>query len=131
MEALLIDVLSPPFTIFNNEKFKAFFILLGLVEKAKQMAINLADRSFSHYLIIIGNILSNYINSANATCDTINKDPFTFIAINRWLSDIFFKIMIDTGASKHFTAGYRQFMPYTRDIKDTTIDILKIDAIHV
>ena len=39
--------------------------------------------------------------------------------------------MIDTGASKHSTSGYRQYMAYTREIKDTTIDISKTGAIHI
>ena len=39
--------------------------------------------------------------------------------------------MIDTGASKHSTAGYGQFMAYIRDIKYMTINISKAGAIHV
>ena len=82
MKALLIDVPSLPSTILNGENFEAFFTLLGLVEKAEEIATNLANRSFSHSLIIIGNVLPNHISSANAACDTINTDPFAYIAIN-------------------------------------------------
>lgn len=39
--------------------------------------------------------------------------------------------MIDTSASQHFTVGYRQCMAYTRDIKNTTINITKAGAIHI
>ena len=39
--------------------------------------------------------------------------------------------MIDTGAFKHSIAGYGQFMAFTRDIKDTTINISKAGTIHV
>ena len=101
------------------------------MEKAEEIATNLANRSFSHSLITIGNILSNHINFANIACDTINTDPFAYIAINWYLSDKFYGIMIDTGISKYFIAGYGQLMAYTRDIKDTTINISKVGAIYV
>ena len=131
MEALLIDVPSPPSTVLNNENSEAFFTSLGLVEKAEEMATNLADRSFSHSLTTIGNVSPNHINSANAACEIIDTNPFAYIATDRYSSDKFYGIMIDTGASKHSTAGYGQFMAYTRDIKYTTIDISKAGAIHV
>ena len=131
MEVLIIDVPSPPSTVLNDETFKAFFTLLGLVQKAKEMTTNLADRSFSHSLITIGNVLHNYINSANAACDTIDTNPFAYIATDWYLSDKSYGIMIDIGASKHSTVGYGQFMTYTRDIKYITIDISKAGVIHV
>ena len=131
MEALIIDIPSPPFTVLNNETFEVFFTLLGLVEKAEKMATNLANRSFSHFFITIGNISPNYINSANAACDTIDINLFAYIATNRYLFDKFYAIMIDTGASKHSIVSYGQFMAYTRDIKYTTIDISKVGAIYV
>ena len=125
MEALIIDVPSPPSATLIDENSEAFFTSLGLVEKAEEMATTLADRSFSHSLFTIGKV------SPNATCNTIDSDPFAYIATDRYSSDKFYGIMIDTGASKHSTAGYGQYMAYTRDIKDTTIDISKADAIHV
>lgn len=33
--------------------------------------------------------------------------------------------MINTSISKYFTADYRQYMIYIKDIKDRTINILK------
>ncbi len=106
LEALVIDVLSPPSTVLNNENSKAFFISLGLIEKAEEMAINLANRSFSHSLITIGNILPNHISLANAAYDMSDTNPFTYIATNRYSSDKFYGIMIDTDAFKYSTAGY-------------------------
>lgn len=131
MEALIIDVPSPPSTVLNDENSEAFFTSLGLVQKAEEMATNLADRSFSHSLITIGNVLTNNISPANASCNMPDTNPFAYIATNRYSSDKFYGIMIDTGASKYSTAGYGQYMAYTRDIKDTAIDIAKAGAIHV
>ena len=131
MEALLIDVPSLPSTILNNENSKTFFTSLGLVKKAEEIVTNLADRSFSHFFTTIGNVSSHHINSANAASKIIDTNLFAYIATNRYLFDKFYRIMINIGASKHFTAGYKQFMAYTRDIKYTTIEISKAGAIHV
>ena len=131
IEALLIDVPSPPSKVLNNENSEAFFTFLGFVEKAEEIATNLTNRSLSHFFITIGNVSSYYINSANAICKIIDTNSFPYIATDQYLSDKFYKIIIDTGASKHFTAGYGQFMAYTKDIKYTTIDISEAGAIHV
>lgn len=47
------------------------------------------------------------------------------------MSDKFYGIMINTNAFKHFRASYKQFMAYTRDIKNTIINILKVGAIYI
>lgn len=106
MEELVINVLLLPSTVLNNENSEAFFILLGFIEKAKEITINLADRSFSHFFIIIGNVLLNYIIHINTTCDMSDTYHFAYITINQYLFNKFYRIMIDTGISKHFTAGY-------------------------
>lgn len=131
MKALLIDIPSPSSTVFHNENSEAFFTSFSLVEKVEKMAFNLIDRLFSHSLITIGNVLPSHINFANIACDTIDINLFAYIAINQYLSDKFYEIIIDTGISKHFTAGYKKFMAYIRDIKYTTIDISKADAIYI
>lgn len=69
-------------TVLNNENYKAFFTLLGFIEKAEKMAINLADRLFSHSFITIGNVLPNHINFAYAAYDIINLNFFAYIATN-------------------------------------------------
>lgn len=71
------------------------------------------------------------MNSTHAACDTIDTYPFAYIANDRYSSNKFYGIMINTDTSKHSTTGYGQYLAYTRDIKDTAIDIEKVDAIHV
>lgn len=39
--------------------------------------------------------------------------------------------MIDIGIFKYFIVGYRQFIAYTRDIKDKIIDFLKANIILI
>lgn len=131
MKALIIDVLLLLSTVLNNENSKTFFKLLNLMEKAEEIATNLADRSFSHFFIIISNILPNYIRSDNIVCDISDANPFTYITTDQYLSDKFYEIMIDTSVFKYSTMDNKQFMAYTRDIKDTTIDIAKIGVIYI
>lgn len=76
MEALIIDVPSPPSTALNNENSEVFFNLLGLVEKAEKMATAFANKSFSHSLFTIGKV------SPNTTCNTIDSDLFAYITTN-------------------------------------------------
>lgn len=106
IEVLVIDILSLPFTISNNEDSDTFYISLGLIEKAKEMATNLTNRSFSHFLMTISNILLNHISSANVACDIFDTNIFDYIATNPYSSGKFYEIMINTGISKHFTSGY-------------------------
>ena len=95
------------------------------------MATNLANRLFSHPFITIVNVLPNHINFAYVNCEIINRNLFAYIIIDQYSSNKFYEIIIDTGIFKHSTAGYGQFIAYTRNIKYTTSDISKADAIHV
>lgn len=70
------------------------------------MATNFTNRSFTHFFITIGNVLPNYINSTKATYEIFNTNLFAYVAINRYLSNKFYEIMIDISAFKHFIAGY-------------------------
>lgn len=117
--------MSSFFIVFKNKNFKAFFTLLSFVEKIEKIATNLTDRLFSHFFITIGNILSNYINPTNAVYNIINTNFFAYIVTNQFLFDKFHEIIIDINVSKHFIADYKQFMAYTRIIKNTTINISK------
>lgn len=107
MKTLLIDILSSLFTIFNNKNFKAFFIPLGFIKKAKKMGINFTNKSFSYSFIRIENIPLNYINFANIIYNTIYINVFTYITINQYLFDKFYKIMIDINIFKYFIIGYK------------------------
>lgn len=82
IEALIIDIPLLLLTIFYNKNSKAFFTLLGFVEKAKEIVTNLANRLFYHCVITIENILLNHINSANVNCDIFNNNLFAYITIN-------------------------------------------------
>lgn len=52
------------------------------MEKVEEIVINLTNKLFSYFLIIINNVSSNHINSVNTACDTIITNLFTYIAID-------------------------------------------------
>lgn len=87
IKALQIDFPSTPFRVYNKKTFDAFFTSIGLVQKAEEMAINLANKSFRHSFITIGNILSNHIIFANAAYEIINTNLFPHITVYWYLFD--------------------------------------------
>lgn len=93
IKKLIIDILSPPLVAFNNKIFEIFFTLLSFIKKAKKMTTNVTNKLSGYFFFIIGNILLNYINFANISSEIINK---IYIAINQYLPDKFYKIMINT-----------------------------------
>lgn len=131
IEILIIDVLLLLLAIFNNKNFKTFFTSLGFIEKAEEIAINLANKSFNYFFFIIGNVLPNYMNSTYTICNPIDINPFAYIPTNQYSSIKFYRIIIDTSTSKYFIAYYRQYMAYTRDIKNTAIHIAKAAAVYI
>lgn len=110
MKIPFIDILSLPSIVFYNENSETFFTLLSFVKKAKEITTNFANRSFSYFFITIGNISSNYINFTNTTYNIINTNLFTYIIINQYLSNKFYRIIIDTNIFTHYIMGYRQLI---------------------
>ena len=48
------------------------------------------------------------------------QDPFAYITIEHYTPKEFYSIMINTGASKKSTAGYRQYLAYKTTIDNNT-----------
>ena len=76
-------------------------------QKAISMAATLANKAFSHLITTIDNTIPLITD----------QNPFTYnitTSTSRYTTDKFIGIMIDTGASKRFTAGYGQFLAFQR-----------------
>jgi hypothetical protein len=58
-------------------------------------------------------------------------DSFTYMTIDRYIFEKFYELMIDSGASRTFTAEYGQYLAYHKDNKNNVMDIRKAGAIHV
>ena len=104
MEAFMIDVPSLTLPQTGIKNIKAFITSFGAMDHAEIIISNLANQSFEHSLTGTGPVTYN---------DTIIKadlDPFTYIATERYNSNKFYRTMINTGAFKHLTAGYGQYL---------------------
>ena len=85
----------------------------------------LADYSFV-YLIMP----KNY--SASTPIIDYKQDPFAYITTEHYTPKEFYGIIINTGASKKSTAGYRQYLTYKTTIDDNMdINTTQTRAINV
>ena len=88
----------------------------------------LADRSFI-YLVV----LKNYSASTPVINITDYKqDPFVYITIEHYTPKEFYSVIINTGASKKFTIGYKQYLTYKTTINDNMdINITQTGAVNI
>ncbi|KHJ30393.1 hypothetical protein EV44_g3899 [Erysiphe necator] len=105
----------------DDEPGTTYNTSFGTLENPFQLTSYLADISFQH--AITG------LNPAGSYKPN-NEDPFAFISSGRYNSDRFYGILIDTGASKHSTAGLKQLKALQK-IKSLPINKTKAGAIKV
>ena len=121
----------------DNENTECFVTSLRPIphEKASDIAKDLANRSFLH--AITGETPKLPTDSEKLTTPETpttpemtpdppsnhNKDPFSYVTGERFNVDVFYGIVIDTGASRRSTGGFGQYLTYkkTHPVKlDTT-----------
>lgn len=78
MKVLIINIQSPLFIAFNIKNSKIIFSLLGFIEKAKKIVINLTNRLFNHIFIIIGNVLFCNIIPINTNNNNIDLNLYYY-----------------------------------------------------
>ena len=120
MEALIIDIESPPTTPVQD-KAEGFFCSSGAIYQAEAITSDLANRSLDHAITGTSPVAGN---------DNLESNPFAYTTSNRYTSKEFYGVMIDTGASKRSTAGYGQYLAYKK-INNIPVDISKAGAVHV
>jgi hypothetical protein len=105
----------------EEDQTEHFITSFGVLEpqRAFDITTNLANQSLAH-------ALTHTDTAATAT----DSDPFMYTTTSRYTSNVFYGIMIDTGASKKSTAGYGQYLAYKK-VHDTTINTTKAGAINV
>ena len=60
------------------------------------------------------------------------QDPFAYITIERYTPKEFYSVIINTGASKKSTIGYRQYLIYRTTINNNIdINITQTRAINI
>ncbi len=153
MEALMIDFpssLSPP---EKDENAEAFITTFGSMENPGSMTTDLVNRSFSHYLTdfhtgmndqpLPNDQISDHLqislkNGPPTTVHTgmkdTNPDPFAYVMTpDRYTSEKFYGVMIDSGASAKSTAGYGQYLAFKKHKIDPSIDldVTKAGAVNI
>ena len=60
------------------------------------------------------------------------QDLFAYITIERYTPKEFYSVIIDIGASKKSTVGYRQYLVYKTTVNNNTdIDTMQAGAVNV
>ncbi len=149
MKTLIVNLssLSLFFNSNNSSNAETFMTSFDLVQNAEMMIINLANRSLSHFLINDLHICMNDDQTSNVlqtdlkTFSSFNSlilvhicmkniDFFTYTIIDRYTSEMFYDIMIDSKASIRSIVDYEQYLAF---IKNISIDLnhTKTDAVNV
>ena len=132
-QALIIDT-TPPNESSLQEQTELFLTSFGDVapQTALRITNSLADQLFIHAItgvnptntfnpknqtVKLGNNTS--LTTLEATTDPTTSenpetDPFTYITTTRYTEEIFYGIVVDTGASQRSTAGYGQVRAYQK-----------------
>src|SRR6266702_3792297 len=123
MEALIIN-----FNLDTQEQKTSETFLTTFRPFIDSQAFNittiLADRSFI-YLIAPKN------HSASTPVTDHEQDPFAYITTERYTPKEFYSIIINTGASKKSTAGYRQYLAYKATNDNADINTTQTGAVNV
>jgi hypothetical protein len=113
MKTLMIDFSS--FSLFEkNENAETFIIIFESMKNLQSMITDLVNRSCSHYLIDFHTNMKeicskkeSFIIIVHTDMKNINHDSFAYVMIlNRYISEKFYEIMIDSSVSTKSTAEY-------------------------
>ncbi|KAI1000718.1 hypothetical protein K3495_g7476 [Podosphaera aphanis] len=74
--------------------------------------------------------ISNYVAFLPSVENTQSIDTFSFLRSARYANDIFYGIVIDTGASRNSTAGYSQYQALCK-VVDTPINTSTAGTVKV
>ena len=122
MKTFVLNAISE-LSFFKVENSETFFTSFGALQNAEIMIINLNQRAFKHGLEI-----TEFINQFH---EFEASDFFAYVVSDRYTSDEFYEIMIDTDAFKYSIVGYGQYLAYKTINDDATINSIKGGAIYV
>jgi hypothetical protein len=155
MKVLMIEC-SSLFSFFEkNENAETFIIIFESMKNLKLMITDLVNRLFSHYLIDFRTDMNDQSQSLNdqiidhlqislknefliitihTDMKNTNSDSFAYVMIfDRYTSEKFYEVMIDSNASTKSTAEYDQYLAFKKNKIDSSIDLdlSRADAVNV
>jgi hypothetical protein len=148
MKALMIDFSSFLSLFEKNENAETFIIIFESMKNLESMIIDLINRSFSHYLIDFHTDMNDQttdhhqislknefsIITVHTGMKNTNSDSFAYVMIfDRYISEKFYEIMIDSNASTKSTAEYDQYLAFKKNKIDSSIDLdfSRAEAVNV
>jgi hypothetical protein len=152
MKALMIEFSS--FSLFEKDNAETFIIILRSMKNLELMTTDLVNRSFSHYLIDFHTDMNDKSSSNDQIINHLqiclkkessiivihtdmkntNPDSFAYVMIlDRYISEKFYGMMIDSNVSTKSTAEYDQYLTFKKNKIDSSIDLdfSKTDAVNV
>jgi hypothetical protein len=133
MKALMIEFSS--FSLIENDSnAETFIITFESVKNSELMIIDLINRSLNHYLIDFHTDLNDQIINhlqislkkelLHTDMKNINSDSFAYIMIfDRYISEKFYEMMIDSNASTKSIAEYEQYLAFKKNKIDSSVDL--------
>jgi hypothetical protein len=118
----------------KDENAEAFIIIFESMKNFELMIIDLTNRSLSHYLIDFRTDMNDHsLNDQNidhlqislknessiiivhTDMKNTNPDSFAYVMISdRYISEKFYEVMIDSSASTKSTAEYEQYLAFNK-----------------
>jgi hypothetical protein len=144
MQVLMIEFLSLLSSFEKNENAETFIIIFETMKNAESMTTDLINRLFSHYFINFQTNMKNQslndqiidhlqISLKNefpiiiivyTDMKNTNSDSFAYIMIfDRYISEKFYEIMIDSNASTKSIAEYEQYLTFKKNKIDSSVDL--------
>ena len=122
MKALIINI-DDVSDLSISDYSEALINSFDSIQNVEMIMTDLNNKAFEHFLT----------HDISTTTTTImkNSNPFVYIATERYSAAKFYEIMIDTSASRHFTAKYDQYLTYEKYYDDISIDIQKANVVQV
>jgi hypothetical protein len=155
MKALMIEFSFSFSFSEKNENAETFIIIFELMKNLQLMTTDLINRSFSHYLIDFHTDKNDQLlNDQNLEHDhfqirlkkessiiivytdmkNTNLDSFAYImTFDRYISEKFYEMMIDSDVSTKSTVEYDQYLVFKKHKIDSSIDlnVTKTETINI
>jgi hypothetical protein len=133
MKVLMIEFSSLFSFLEKNENVETFIIIFKSMKNLESMIIDFINRSFSHYLIDFYTDMNDQSSSNDQIIDHLqislknefsiiivhtdmkntNSDSFAYVMIlDRYISEKFYEVMIDSSASTKSIAEYDQYLAF-------------------
>jgi hypothetical protein len=130
MKALMIEFPSEP--PFEKDTTETFITTFGPMENPQMMTTDLTNRSLSHYLTDLQTSLKKGSPTIHTGMEDTNPDPFAYVMTpDRYTSEKFYGVMIDSGASAKSTAGYEQYLAFNKINPTIDLNPSRTEAVNV